>query len=121
MLIPREDFLKLIGTDQQVARQFIKLLTKNVVIHEDKLINRAENSVRKRGAKGWREVLQKYRTNSTEIPPLSISREDLAQVVGTATESLIRTLSEFKSDKLIDIQSGKILILQESKLKNLIY
>lgn len=121
MLIPREDFLKLIGTDQQVARQFIKLLTRNVVIHEDKLINLAYNSVRKRVANGLLEVLQKYRSNSTEVPPLSISREDLAQVVGTATESLIRTLSEFKSDKLIDIQSGKILILQESKLKNLIY
>ena len=49
-----------------------------------------------------------------------MSREDLAQVVGTATESLIRTLSDFKSEKLIDIREGKIFILDEAKLKNLL-
>jgi len=43
----------------------------------------------------------------------------LAQVVGTATESLIRTLSDFKSEKLIDIADGKIHILNEQKLKSL--
>jgi len=121
MLIPRDEFLKLVTADNQVARQFIKLLTRNVVVHEERLINLAYNSVRKRVANGLLEVLQKFRTNGNENPPLTISREDLAQVVGTATESLIRTLSEFKSDKLIDIQGGKIVVLQESKLRNLIY
>ena len=121
MLIPRDEFVKLITMDNQVARQFIRLLTRNVVGHEDRLINLAYNSVRKRVANGLLEVLQKYRNSTAENPPLAISREDLAQVVGTATESLIRTLSEFKTDKLIDINSGKIVVLQETKLRNLIY
>ena len=121
MLIPREDFLKLISTDNMVARQFIRMLTRNVVVHEDKLVNLAYNSVRKRVANGLLEVLQKFRAGGTQNPPLLISREDLAQVVGTATESLIRTLSEFKTDKLIDIQGGKITVLEETKLKKLIY
>lgn len=121
MLIPRDEFLKLIGSDNQVARQFIRLLTRNVVVHEEKLINLAYNSVRKRVANGLLEVLQKFRSTGSDNPPITISREDLAQVVGTATESLIRTLSEFKADKLIDIQGGKITILQEAKLRNLIY
>ncbi|HYJ63589.1 MAG TPA: helix-turn-helix domain-containing protein [Parafilimonas sp.] len=38
-----------------------------------------------------------------------------------ATESLIRTLSDFKSEKLIDIQGGTIIILNEEKLRNLPY
>ncbi len=121
MLIPRDEFLKLITADNQVARQFIRLLTRNVVNHEDRLINLAYNSVRKRVANGLLEVLQKYRSGNGDNPPLAISREDLAQVVGTATESLIRTLSEFKTDKLIDINGGKIVVLQEVKLRNLIY
>lgn len=121
MLIPRDEFVKLITMDNQVARQFIRLLTRNVVGHEDRLINLAYNSVRKRVANGLLEVLQKYRNSTAENPPLAISREDLAQVVGTATESLIRTLSEFKTDKLIDINGGKIVVLQETKLRNLIY
>ena len=50
---------------------------------------------------------------------ISISREDLANIAGTATESLIRTLSDFKSEKLIEIKEGKIVILDEKKLANL--
>ena len=50
---------------------------------------------------------------------ISISREDLANIAGTATESLIRTLSDFKSEKLIEIKEGKIIILEEKKLTNL--
>jgi CRP-like cAMP-binding protein len=53
--------------------------------------------------------------------PIEISREDIAQYVGTATESLIRTLSDFKAEKLIDIKSGKIIVNNVEKLKNLLY
>ncbi len=120
MMIPREDFLQLISYDNQLAKQFIKLLTRNVVANEERLINLAYNSVRKRVATGLLEVQKKYKTAAEANPRLEISREDLAQVVGTATESLIRTLSEFKGDKLIEIQDGKIHILQESKLRNLL-
>jgi CRP-like cAMP-binding protein len=76
--------------------------------------------VRKRVAIGLLEVHSKFKTAPNSNPSLEISREDLAQVVGTATESLIRTLSEFKGDKLIDIKEGKIRILEESKLRNLL-
>jgi CRP/FNR family cyclic AMP-dependent transcriptional regulator len=52
--------------------------------------------------------------------PIDISRENLATIAGTATESLIRTLSDFKSEKLVDIQNGAIVILNERKLGNLL-
>jgi len=45
-----------------------------------------------------------------------MSREDLANIVGTATQSLIRTLSDFKSEKLIDIKEGYIIIIDEKEL-----
>ncbi|HND15804.1 MAG TPA: helix-turn-helix domain-containing protein, partial [Saprospiraceae bacterium] len=51
----------------------------------------------------------------------SITREDFARYVGTATESLIRTLSDFKSEKLIDIKEGKIQILNKEKLNHLLF
>ena len=56
-----------------------------------------------------------------EGKPIEISREDIAQYIGTATESLIRTLSDFKAEKLIDIKSGKIIVTDVQKLKNLLY
>ena len=51
---------------------------------------------------------------------IAISREDLANIAGTATESLIRTLSDFKNEKLIEIKEGKITLLAEKKLANLL-
>ncbi|MBL7916815.1 MAG: winged helix-turn-helix domain-containing protein, partial [Bacteroidia bacterium] len=50
---------------------------------------------------------------------ISFSREDLANIVGTATESLIRTLSDFKEDKLLEVKGSNITILNYDKLKNL--
>ena len=49
-----------------------------------------------------------------------MSRDDLATIAGTATESLIRTLSDFKSEDLIAIKSGKVVISDNRKLENII-
>ncbi len=120
MIIPKADFTALISTDTIVAKQFIKLLSQNLVEKEEQLVNLAYNSLRKRVANGLLHVYDRFKKNQTDKPKLEMSREDLAQVVGTATESLIRTLSDFKTEKLIEIKEGKISILDEVKLKNLL-
>lgn len=119
MLIPKTDFYALLNTDVQVAKSFIKLLSHNLVEREDALLNLAYNSLRKRVAIGLLQVYDKFKKTPGDKPKLEIPREDLAQVVGTATESLIRTLSDFKGEKLIEISEGKILILNEEKLRNM--
>jgi CRP-like cAMP-binding protein len=55
--------------------------------------------VRKRVAEALILLSDKYKANRDERFSMSISREDLANIVGTATESLIRTLSDFKEEK----------------------
>jgi CheY-like chemotaxis protein/CRP-like cAMP-binding protein len=120
MLIPKTDFYALLNNDALVAKSFIKLLSHNLVEREDQLINLAYNSLRKRVATGLLNVFEKYKKAPGDKPKLEIPREDLAQVVGTATESLIRTLSDFKSEKLIEVVDGKISILDENKLKNML-
>ena len=47
---------------------------------------------------------------------ISLTREELANIVGTATESVIRLLSEFKQDQLIELHGRRIKILNEPKL-----
>jgi CRP/FNR family cyclic AMP-dependent transcriptional regulator len=121
MLIPREDFLELITNDTRIARQFIGIITKNIVDKEEALLNLAYNSLRKKVAYGISQLAEKYRLNEKGKKVLDISRENLAQTVGVATESLIRTLADFKSEGLIDIETGKIVLLNENKLKNLLY
>lgn len=118
MLIPRTDFLQLINNDAIVARQFIKMMARNIVEKEENLVNLAYSSLRKKVANGLLLVLTKFKG---EKETLEISRENLANIIGSATESLIRTLSDFKSEGLIDIKKGKIIVLNENKLKNLLF
>ena len=120
MIIPKADFFNLINTDPSISKKFIKLLSSNLVEKEEHLLNLAYNSLRKRVADGLLHVNDKYKKNPGDKPKLEISRENLAQVVGTATESLIRVLSDFKHEKLIELQDGKIVVTDEAKLKNLL-
>jgi CRP/FNR family cyclic AMP-dependent transcriptional regulator len=119
MHIPKDDFLALISGDAQVAKQFIKLIAHNVHDKEESLLNLAYNSLRKKVAYQLLQVYDKFKTDNSNT--IKLSRENLAQTAGIATESLIRTLSDFKSEKLIDIQGGTIAILNENKLRNLPY
>ncbi len=121
MLIPKNDFLSLIFTNTQVAKQFIKIISNDVVEKEEALLNIAYNSLRKKVAYQLLQVYEKFKMTSPESKAIKISRDNLAQTAGIATESLIRTLSDFKSEKLIEIEDGSIVILNEIKLRQLPY
>ena len=117
--IPKHDFMELISKNQQVANKFIKMLANSIADKERYLLGMAYNSLRKRVADGLLLLQKKYKNSEDERFTMKISRDDLASIVGTATESLIRTLSEFKSDKLIEISGSEITIIDEKKLANL--
>jgi DNA-binding response OmpR family regulator len=120
MLIPRDEFMQMVYSDINIAGKFIRIITQNVKEKEDRLLSLAYSSLRKRVAKALVTIHEKfYKERSGSI--LEFSRDDIAQYVGTATESLIRTLSDFKAEKLIDIRSGKISITNLEKLQHLLY
>lgn len=115
-IIPREDFESLINENPDVAKRFIRMLASNLSEKEEQLLGLAYNSLRKRVADALLTLQKKYQKPGSEQFSIHISREDLANIAGTATESLIRTLSDFRSEKLIDIRDGNIIILHEKKL-----
>jgi CRP-like cAMP-binding protein len=102
-----------------VTKNFLKILTKGVLDKQERLLDLAYSSVRKRTAEALVLLRDKYQAKEGEQFSIAIARDDLANIVGTATESLIRTLSDFKEEKLIEIKDGKIKILDEKKLRNL--
>ena len=118
--IPKEDFNALIACDAQVAKQFIKLVAHNVLEKEESLLNLAYSSLRKKVAYQLMQMFDKFNAEKNNNT-IHLSRENLAQATGIATESLIRTLSDFKSEKLIDIHGSSIIILNEDTLRNLPY
>jgi CRP-like cAMP-binding protein len=80
----------------------------------EQLLGLAYNSLRKKVAEALLSLCKKYDAGIT------ISRGNLAAIAGTAPESLIRTLGDFKAEKLIDIKKGIIIIQNEKKLQELI-
>jgi CRP-like cAMP-binding protein len=118
-LIPKEDFFALIYNNMSVMKKFIKILSDNIAEKEDQLVNLAYSSVRKRVAEALLLLQSRYKDNKEGNFSISISREDLANIVGTATESLIRTLSDFKEDKMLEIKGSNITIINVDKLKKL--
>ena len=118
-IFPAEDFLQLI-THPQVMQQFVHLLAGNIQNERQKLIALAYSSVRKRTAEALLELRARYHDMKSDQPfSISISREDLAKMVGTATESLIRTLSDFRQEGMLEISGSQITLTQIGKLEGM--
>lgn len=117
--IPREDFMKMIYCDMNIAGAFIRIMSNNLKEKEDRMLQLAYGSLRRRVAKALIEIQHKFsREKANES--INISREDIAHYVGTTTESLIRTVSDFKSEKLIEIKDTNIIIKNMEKLRDLL-
>lgn len=120
-VIPREDFDGLINNNKEVAQKFIQLLAKNISERENQLVNIAYNSLRKKVADALLMLYKKYHQTASDTDAMVISRGSLATIAGTAKESLIRTLSDFRNEKLIDIkEDGSIIVLNLKKLEILL-
>lgn len=117
--VPKDDFLKIIYSDTSVTSKFMKMISQNVRDKEERLLTLAYSSLRRRVAQALLDINEKF--SGAGKSNIGFSREDIAHYVGTATESLIRTLSDFRSEKLIDINNGKISIIEKERLKNLLY
>jgi CheY-like chemotaxis protein len=119
-VIGREDFDILINNNKKVAQKFIKLLAHEVSEKEEQLLSLAYNSLRKRVADTILNLSKKFKREGATDFTIHISREDLAHIAGTTTESLIRTLSDFKSEKLIEAEAGYVKVLNEKKLSDML-
>lgn len=118
-IISKEDFNHLIHTNRDVSNQFVKMLSGHVMDKENELIKFAYDTVRKRVAKGLLKIAEKY--DNPEDTAFPVPREDLANIVGTASESVIRALSDFKEEGLIQTEGRKIIIVNRKKLDQIRY
>ncbi|WP_210517905.1 response regulator [Hymenobacter terricola] len=113
--IPQDDFTQLLERNPEVGQQFIRLLAGRVSEREQQLLAMAYSSIRRRVADTLLRLHEQ--AGPAAETGIQLSRDDLAAVVGTASESLIRTLSEFKQDGFIELQPKTIRILQPEKLR----
>jgi CRP/FNR family cyclic AMP-dependent transcriptional regulator len=118
-VIPKDSFEELIYTNPAALKKLVELLAKNVAEKEEQLLRMAYNSLRQKVANAVLIVHKKYNAGGKVQKAIDISRDNLATIAGTAKESMIRTLSDFKEEKLIDIVKADIIILNEAKLQQI--
>jgi CRP/FNR family transcriptional regulator len=111
--IPKDTFFKLLRADGTFSMRIIDLLTGDLERAEEEIVHLAQRPVRERLAEALIVLKETYGTEDGENSPLSVylSREELAGMVGTAIETLVRTIAEFKKERLISTEKKKIRLL----------
>jgi DNA-binding response OmpR family regulator len=117
--IPKTDFMEYLLNHQAVSKTFIALLSGNVRDKGKQMLQLAYSSVRKRVAEALLQVARKFGDGTSDSCTIRISRDDLAALVGTASETVSRMLADFKDEKLIDKTGNAINIHSIEKLRNI--
>ncbi|MFN8699974.1 MAG: response regulator [Flavobacteriales bacterium] len=119
VIFPREDFFNLLEHSPVVMQQVIRMLSGSIADEHERLLLLAYSSVRKRTAEALLRLRLRFHDGTEQPFSMAIAREDLANMVGTATESLIRTLSDFREEGIVAVQGSTITVLDVSKLERM--
>lgn len=119
--VPRESFLKVLSEDNAFHQRVTKALCNDLGVMESKLTDATQKSIRERLAFTLLKLSETYGIDGKEGEKIDIvlTREEIAGIVGTATETVIRLLSEFKKDELIDFEGKKIIVIDKKGLARL--
>ncbi len=115
--IPTEILLNLVKTNGNFAVELMKLTCKELGEANSYITDIAQKTVKERLAEILIQLDEEFGVDSDGVLKISLTREELSNIVGTATESIIRLLSDFKSQDYIEINGRKIKILDKPGLK----
>jgi CheY-like chemotaxis protein/CRP-like cAMP-binding protein len=119
-MIPKTDFTTLLYQNRDIAKKFIEMISHNLAETQDQLVDMAFSTVRKKTAKALLDLHHKGIIHDDPDKGVGIPREDFAGLIGSATETAIRMLSEFRQEGLIGMSSkSKLIILDKTKLKHI--
>jgi CRP-like cAMP-binding protein len=117
--IPSEILVSFIRTNPNFALELMKLACHELGEANSYITDIAQKTVRERLAEVLIQLVDEFGLDDQKNLKISLTREELANIVGTATESVIRLLSEFKSDMLVELNGRKIRILNAKGLEKI--
>lgn len=117
--VPAGLFMRLIKENNDFSMQVMRLSLKELGEANKFILNIAQKTVRERLAEVLILLMNTFSLDDDNYLKVSLTREEIANIVGTATESVIRLLSEFKSDKYIELNGRRIKIVNIQALKKL--
>lgn len=115
--VPRNIFFDLVSTDAKLSARIMQLLTTELKMAEERIVDIAHKSVKERLAEVLLLLVEKFGTKEDGVSlDIRLTREELANMIGTATESVIRLLSDLKKSGAIDLEGKVIKIIDRKAL-----
>ena len=115
--LPKKSFFDLLQINSELSTRMMKLLSNDLKTAEKRITGLAQKPVRERMAETILMLKEFYGLDSEKLTiRANLSREDIANIVGTATETAIRILSEFRTEKIINLVGKKIQIINNDAL-----
>ena len=115
--IPRNEVMQFFNENNQFSMNVMKTICEDLKDADDHMVNMAQKTVRQRLVDTLIYLEETFGKNLDGTLRIQLSREELAGMIGTATESCIRLLSELNKSKLIELTGKKILLIDKVKLK----
>ena len=116
--IPKSVLKTILGNNHKVALEIIQLLTDDITGVKNQLLQMAYGTVKRKTASTILRFAEEI--NSKPEDPITISRSDLASVAGIATETFIRTMSQFKEEGLIEMEGRNIKVADLKKVHEIL-
>ncbi|WP_320815748.1 Crp/Fnr family transcriptional regulator [Flavobacterium sp.] len=117
--IPKSEIMQFFNENNKFSMNMMKAICGDLKEADDHMVNMAQKTVKQRLAETLIYLENFHGINEDKSLKIQLSRDELAGMIGTATESCIRLLSDFKKNNLIEIQGKKIILLDKIQLKKI--
>ena len=117
--IPKNEIMGFFDKNNQFSMNVMKSICGNLKEADDQMVNLAQKTVKVRLAETLLYIHDTFGKNEDDTLKVQLSRDELASMIGTATESCIRLLSEFNKLGFIELSSKKIILKDLNKLRKM--
>ncbi|MDD7913679.1 Crp/Fnr family transcriptional regulator [Polaribacter ponticola] len=117
--IPKDEIMRDLQMNAAFSLDVLKTMATSLKSADNLIVDMAQKSVKQRLAESLLNLKEKFGTSSQGVIDIHLSREDIANIIGTATESAIRLLSELKKKGIIEFKGKDIAILNDQELEKI--
>jgi CRP-like cAMP-binding protein len=117
--IPKNEVLKFFNENNQFSLNMMKSVCSDLREADDHMVDMAQKTVKQRLAHTLLHLEKDFGNNEDGSLKIQLSREEIAGMIGTATESCIRLLSEFNKEGLIELSGKKIILVNKNMLQKM--
>lgn len=115
--IPKENFLKVIKSSSSFSLDMLSLMSRDIRIADENVTHMAQKPVRERTAEAIVLLMDTFGFEPDgKTIDVKLSREEIANIIGTAMETVVRFLTELRKDKIIDLKGKQIIVENKTEL-----